>query len=395
MTQAPRLRPQERSVSKVEHHPIMRFSSGTDELLAQGITQRISLPVGTGDGSDLFLKTLQNVFEEAQLRGQENPIAVGVIPFDLNEKTNIYVPYSYIWQPRGADGDQLPGGADAAPTANRLLRSTSTPDQMAFERAVEMAVMNFKMSEVEKVVLGVRQHLEFEAPVDVDKLAANLRRQNPTQYNFCVPMFDGSTLVGASPELLIRKSGAAFMSNPLAGSAKRSPDMDRDAEIARALSKSQKDLYEHKIVVDSLRALLSDFCKTLSVPEQPSLLHTETLWHLSTKITGRLRDPDMSALQLACRLHPTPAMCGHPTERAYRLMRFLEPFNRDFFTGMVGWCDARGNGEWVQVIRSGRVARNTVNLFAGVGVVEASDPASEWREAQTKLETMLNACRRC
>lgn len=100
----------------------------------------------------------------------------------------------------------------------------------------------------------------------------------------------------------------------------------------------------------------------------------------------------MTALQLACLIHPTPAVCGFPTERARRLIRFVEPFERGLFTGMVGWSDAEGNGEWVVTIRCGTVKGNLVRLFAGAGIVEASSPDSEWAEVQTKLGTMLRAC---
>ncbi len=77
---------------------------------------------------------------------------------------------------------------------------------------------------------------------------------------------------------------------------------------------------------------------------------------------------------------------------AHRLIRFVEPFERGLFTGIVGWCDAEGNGEWAITIRCGIVERDVVRLFAGAGIVEASQPDCEWAEVQTKLSTMLKAC---
>ncbi|MOA17164.1 Isochorismate synthase DhbC [compost metagenome] len=145
-------------------------------------------------------------------------------------------------------------------------------------------------------------------------------------------------------------------------------------------------------MIEDIRSLLSPVCAELDVPDKPSLINTAALWHLSTRIEGRLADPETNALQLACLLHPTPAVCGFPTERAHRLIRFVEPFERGLFTGMVGWTDSEGNGEWVVTIRCGTVQRETVRLFAGAGIVEASEPESEWAEVQTKLKTMLNAC---
>ncbi|MNG14992.1 Isochorismate synthase DhbC [compost metagenome] len=115
------------------------------------------------------------------------------------------------------------------------------------------------------------------------------------------------------------------------------------------------------------------------------------MWHLSTAIQGQLQDSRVSVLQLACQLHPTPAVCGFPTRLARKLIDLVEPFERGLFTGMVGWCDGDGNGEWVITIRCATVRQNLIRLFAGAGIVEASCPDSEWAETEAKLGTMLNA----
>jgi isochorismate synthase len=199
-------------------------------------------------------------------------------------------------------------------------------------------------------------------------------------------------LIGVSPELLVRKRGSRVFSNPLAGSAKRRASPDEDKRTAEALLDSEKDHYEHRLVIDEIRRVMAPECTSLTIPEQPSLLSTAAMWHLSTAIEGELRNPGRSSLQLACQLHPTPAVCGAPTELARKLINLVEPFERGLFTGMVGWCDAAGNGEWVVTIRCGTVVDNCLRLFAGAGIVEASSPASEWAETQAKLGTMLAAC---
>src|SRR5690606_35083979 len=110
----------------------------------------------------------------------------------------------------------------------------------------------------------------------------------------------------------------------------------------------------------------------------------------STRIDGELYD-ELSALRLACQLHPTPALCGFPTAAAKQVIAELEPFDRGVFGGIVGWCDAAGNGEWAVVIRCGIIQQTRVRLFAGAGLVSASCPEAEWRETGTKLGTMLAA----
>ncbi|MDD0975290.1 isochorismate synthase [Pseudomonas fontis] len=366
---------------------IFSFTSGDRELIASGALQRVETPaIGGADADSLFQKTIEQAFERARKAGQSNPIIVGAIPFDPAEASCLYIPEHAEWRARCATAA---GNDDALPS---LLEQHNIPDEHAFKRSVEHAIVNFRLSDVRKAVLSVQRELVFAQDVDVDVMQRNLRAQNQGGYHFRVPMADGATLLGVSPELLVRKDGLNFVSNPLAGSAKRMADAQDDRRNAEWLAASEKDHYEHAFVTQDIAARVGELCTQLDVPQRPSLISTPALWHLSTRIEGTLSDATVSALQLACRLHPTPAVCGFPTERARRLIRFVEPSERGLFTGMVGWCDAQGNGEWVVTIRCGTVKRNRVRLFAGAGIVEASQPDSEWAEVQTKLGTMLRAC---
>ncbi|WXL25988.1 isochorismate synthase MenF [Ectopseudomonas mendocina] len=364
------------------------FNSGDRELLTQGSLQRIDTPASGGHLAEShFLKTIENALERAQKSGQKNPIVVGAIPFDTTQASCLYVPEQAQWQTLNQPHSSTT--SDAMP---QLLEQRNIPDEGAFKRAVEHAIVNFQHSDVRKAVLSVQRELTFDRDVDVAAMQHKLRLQNPSGYHFCVPQADGTTLIGVSPELLVRKQGAQLISNPLAGSAKRCADPVEDQRNADWLADSEKDHYEHSLVIEDITARLEGLCSHLEVPERPSLISTAALWHLSTRIEAQLLDASASALQLACRLHPTPAVCGYPTERARHLIRFIEPFERGLFTGMVGWCDAEGNGEWVVTIRCGTIRRNCVRLFAGAGIVEASHPETEWNEVQTKLGTMLRAC---
>lgn len=115
------------------------------------------------------------------------------------------------------------------------------------------------------------------------------------------------------------------------------------------------------------------------------------MWHLSTTVTGELADPAVSALDLASALHPTPAVCGTPTEVARAVIAELEPFDRGPYTGMVGWQDADGDGEWVVTIRCAEAEGRSLRLFAGAGVVAASSPEAETAETGAKFRTFLSA----
>ena len=243
--------------------------------------------------------------------------------------------------------------------------------------------------QVNKVVLSRLIDIEAEQTLDSGALLERLVAQNPASFNFHVPLPDGGVLLGASPELLLRKEGAMFHSLPLAGSARRQPDDMLDREAGNRLLASEKDRHEHELVTQSMKKTLAPRSLQLTLPSTPQLITTPTLWHLATPIEGQAKAEE-NALTLACLLHPTPALSGFPHEAAKQLIAELEPFERDLFGGIVGWCDAEGNGEWVVTIRCARVKANSVRLFAGAGIVPASSPESEWRETGVKLSTMLN-----
>nr|WP_246624776.1 isochorismate synthase [Oceanobacter mangrovi] len=282
---------------------------------------------------------------------------------------------------------ELPRIATRKPVSVKNRRSL--PEKERFCQGVQQAVANFGLSDIRKAVLSRVLDVELEERVPAERLFQRLLAQNPSGHHFLLPLADGSSFIGASPELLIHKQGDQIISNPLAGSAARQSTVSADEAVSQALLGSGKDSHEHKLVIDEIERLLSPLCEPLSVPAAPSLMSTRAMWHLSTLIEGQLKDSQTSALELATLLHPTPAVCGVPTRQAHKLINLIEPFDRELFAGTVGWCDEQGNGEWVVSIRCGRVYDDRIRLFAGCGIVADSDPESEWHETEAKLQTML------
>jgi isochorismate synthase len=249
---------------------------------------------------------------------------------------------------------------------------------------------------LDKVVLARALDVVADAPVDPVPMLRELARRDPRSYLFAVDLPSDRpgtprTLLGASPELLLSRDGADVTANPLAGSAARAADPDEDRRRGEALLASAKDRHEHALVVADVAARLDPLVDDLEVPDEPALVATPTLWHLSTAVRGRAADPDVSALHLAQALHPTPAVCGVPRAAAHAAITEIEPFDRGFYTGAVGWTDARGDGEWVMALRCGEVAGDRVRLWAGAGIVPASCPADELAETAVKLRTLLDA----
>ena len=190
---------------------------------------------------------------------------------------------------------------------------------------------------------------------------------------------NSKTLIGASPELLVSRNGMQVISNPLAGSRPRSEDPVEDKRRAEELLSSPKDLHEHAVVVEAVAAALRPYCHTLHVPEKPSVIHSEAMWHLSTEVKGELKDPNTSSLQLALPSSYASSL-RNSDGKAREAIQHIEPFDREFFTGMLGWSDLNGDGEWIVTIRCAEVQENTLRLYAGAGVVAESKPEDELAE---------------
>lgn len=366
------------------------FMSPYRSFQTQGRFMRLECPAEEGADLHGVLQTqLREAFAKAKEQGIDKPIAVGAIPFDPRQPSALFIPQS--WQTFSRAQRQQSAAQSQPAGQPGVTARKAIPEQDKFMAMVAHAAEATSQPHIDKVVLSRLIDIETDAPVDIDALLERLIAQNPASFNFHVPLPDGGSLIGASPELLLRKSGKNFSTLPLAGSARRSTaNLERDRETGETLMKSGKDRHEHGLVTDAMRTVLQPRSLSLLVPETPELITTPTLWHLASPIYGQVKDERENALSLACLLHPTPALSGFPHDVAQKLIAELEPFDRELFGGIVGWCDAEGNGEWVVTIRCARVAKKQIRLFAGAGIVPASSPESEWRETGVKLSTMLN-----
>ncbi|MDM5138217.1 isochorismate synthase [Aeromonas bestiarum] len=361
--------------------PDFLFTSGQGTISAYDLGQPITTPACEWP---LLERQIARALAAAEAAGQANPLLIGAFAFDPADASCLYVPGRY------ERGERAPA-AERAAEANRVISVQSTPAAAEFKTSVSSALDAFAQGHLAKVVLSRKLILTLHKPADPEQVLARLMSQNPHAFHFSLPLGQDRRLLGASPELLLRVSGGEVFTHPLAGSAKRGGEPAQDRQVARDLLASRKDQHEHRLVIDEIRRVLTPHCRELAIPANPTLMSTDTLWHLGTPIAGQLHGRDASVLSLACQLHPTPALCGYPTELARQFIREQEPFRRALFSGIVGWCDSQGNGEWAVVIRCGVLDGHHVELFAGAGIVAGSDPAMEWAETGTKLGTMLKA----
>ena len=257
-----------------------------------------------------------------------------------------------------------------------------------WQDAVDSAVARINSGELDKVVLARDIVATLDQPLHVGSLLMRLNESFPECWTFSV---DG--LVGATPEMLVRRDGEKVTSRVLAGTMRRSRDTDRDGQLAAELLGSDKDQEEHRYAVDSVAAALATHCTDLNVPDKPFILRLANVQHLATDVTGELVD-EAPALALAASLHPTAAVCGTPTERAIQVIRELEGMDRGRYCGPVGWINAQGDGEFGIALRCASIEnkeRTTLRLYAGCGIVAGSTGEAEVAESQAKFAAMRNA----
>ena len=260
--------------------------------------------------------------------------------------------------------------------------------------AVAEAVRRIADGDVDKVVLARDLEARTEHPVDVRWLLQRLAERYPSCWTFAV-----DSLVGATPEMLVRRERGLVTSRVLAGTIQRTGDDDHDLALAASLARSSKDLEEHEYAVRSVADALRPYCSGTNVPESPFVLHLPNVMHLATDVTGVLAGAGQgtaapSALDLAAALHPSAAVCGTPTAAAATLIAELEGMDRDRYAGPVGWMDATGDGEFGIALRCARLDADDpsrLRLFAGCGVVAGSDPEAELAESDAKLVPMRDA----
>ncbi len=290
----------------------------------------------------------------------------------------------------GALPDTVPPGPaeDVEPPGQVRFADGAHPGPEWAHR-VAQAVQRIRAGAVDKVVLARDLEARTAQPMDPRWLLRRLAGSYPSCWTFAV---DG--LVGATPELLVRRDRGLVTSRVLAGTIRRSGHDDRDLALAASLARSSKDLEEHEYAVRSVAGALGPHCSGTNVPEAPFVLHLPNVMHLATDVTGTLASDAPGVLELAAALHPTAAVCGTPTGAAADLIDELEGMDRDRYAGPVGWVDANGDGELGIALRCARIDASdprSLRLFAGCGVVSGSDPEAELAESDAKLVPMRDA----
>ena len=324
------------------------------------------------------------------------PVLFTSFSFDRNQESVLVIPKVIVGQKGsnswitwiGSDNQpQLPEtSAATAPSTFTFSDGTLTADQWK-ERVTEV-INRVNSNGVDKVVLARDVVANSDSEIDARPILKNLSSEYPSTWVFSV---DG--LVGATPELLLRLSRGMVTSRVLAGTIPKTGDDEKDLALAASLARSSKDLEEHEYAVRSVADALDPFCSSTNVPESPFVLHLANVMHLATDVTGALIESKqhIDAFSLLRNLHPSAAVCGTPRNLAFDVIDEIEGMDRGRYAGPVGWIDASGDGELGIALRCGQITDRKIRIFAGCGIVAASNPEKEVEESNAKMIPMRSA----
>ena len=274
------------------------------------------------------------------------------------------------------------------PESDPAFRSSMTREQ--FESAVDVAKEHIRAGDIFQVVLSQRLAMELEAsPFHLYRV---LRSINPSPYLYFLEL-DGVTLVGSSPEVLVRVEDGIVTVRPIAGTRPRGADPDADREMAAELAADEKELAEHRMLVDLGRNDVGRVSRFGSV-EVVDLMVVERyshVLHLVSQVEGRL-EPGLGSMDVLKACFPAGTVSGAPKIRAMEIIDTLEPVRRGPYAGAVGHLGYGGTTmDTAITIRTVVVTDGKAYVQAGAGIVADSRPEREYEETLNKARALLRA----
>jgi menaquinone-specific isochorismate synthase len=295
--------------------------------------------------------------------------------------------------------DRLASLPDPGPVADPpgvAGRRRTTPRE-TWREGVEAAVDRIRRGDLRKVVLAQALEVDLDGDLSIPDVLARLGDAYPDCYRFLIEPDPAAgrpqaSFFGATPERLVSLRGRTVETDALAGTTGRGDTPAEDEWLARELLDDEKNVHEHELVAETVCDQLAPYASRVRAGDR-RVKRLATVQHLWTPVTATL-GADEHVLSLVEALHPTPAVGGLPPGRALATIRETEPFDRGWYAAPVGWVDAAGNGSFAVAIRSAVAHGDVATLFAGVGIVEDSDPDREWDEVQLKYRPILDELER-
>jgi len=275
------------------------------------------------------------------------------------------------------------------PPSGQPLEVTSNVTREQFEANVKTAKEYIAAGDIYQVVLSQR----FEAPIDADPFTVYraLRHVNPSPYMYFLRV-GGRSIVGSSPEMLVRVEGRQVQTHPIAGTRPRGRTEEEDVRLGEELKRNEKERAEHVMLVDLGRNDIGRVAKygTVRVPTYMTLERYSHVMHLVSIVEGKLDDQhDRLDALVAC--FPAGTVSGAPKVRAMEIIAELETSRRGVYAGAVGYLDFAGNLDFCITIRTVLIENGRAYVQAGAGIVADSNPTAEYEETKDKARAVLRA----
>lgn len=283
--------------------------------------------------------------------------------------------------------DMIMTGATDKETEVTMSPYQSTVSQQEFEAQVREAKAFIDQGVAEQIVLSRR--LEADIKGDPFALYRKLRKSNPSPYMYYME-FEDHTVIGTSPESLVRVTGETVMVNPIAGTRRRGKDEAEDLALEVELRKDSKELAEHDMLVELSKKEMHVMCdpSTVHVSNYLETVRYEHVMHLVSEVEGTLAH-GLHALDALKTCLPAGTVTGSPKSVAMDIIDGLEDRHRGIYGGAIGYIGLNGNIDFALTIRTMLVKNGKAYVQAGAGIVAASDPTAEYMETVNKARSLL------
>ncbi|ODP97708.1 hypothetical protein BGL48_13360 [Salinivibrio sp. SS3] len=273
-----------------------------------------------------------------------------------------------------------------------VREETHTPSRVQWRQSVRCALTHMEQTALQKVVLARQTRLSLNAPISAGQLLQHSQQHNVESFHFLFATGPDDAFVGSTPERLYRRRDCRVTTEAVAGTVRRGASFSDDHRLGEWLLRDTKNVHENQLVVDDIFAGLRRHALTITVDPEPHLIVLRHLQHLRRRISAII-GPGVDDAVLLSALQPTAAVAGLPRENA-RTFLAEQGIARGRYSGAVGYLSQR-ESQFCVAIRSAQVTENTVDLYAGAGIVPGSDPDAEWEELDNKLTTLRQCLPAC
>lgn len=271
------------------------------------------------------------------------------------------------------------------PLANKLIDRKTACDFEGWQTNINKAINEIQAQNFSKVVLANAICLTFDKPISAYELLEQSQKINLGCYHFLWAENSETVFVGSTPERLYLRQARNLYTEALAGTVAVTEDLAQTEQNAQWLLNDTKNVYENQLVVDDITRHLEDCVEHIEIGKA-EIKRLHNVQHLRRKIQAVLK-PTISDSECLIRIHPTAAVAGLPRAKAKQFIAENEPFTRGWYAGTLGiWGE--DEAEFCVTLRSAQIKQNQVTLYAGAGIVQDSEPLSEWQEIERKSQAL-------